>query len=197
MAVTALVAIADGSEDLEAVAVIDTLRRGKVDVTVASVGRSTTITAANKTKIVADVLIEDASQTFDLIVLPGGMPGATHLHDSAPLTDKLKQQQKAGRWIGAICAAPAVVLQAHGLLDGRKAVAYPSFAEKLPAGVYQKGSGVVVSNKVVTAAGPGVAVDFGLTLVAALQGAKVAKEVAGGMLTEFKVPSVCDVQLQE
>src|SRR5690606_29564650 len=117
MAKRALVPIADGTEEIEAVCVIDTLRRADVDVTVASVMGRLQVTAARETKLVADVLIEDcADQVYDLVALPGGIPGAEHLRDSEVLTAILRAQAGAGKLYAAICAAPAVALHTHGLL---------------------------------------------------------------------------------
>ena len=111
MTTRALVPIADGSEEIEAVCIIDTLRRAEVDVTVASVMGRRQITASRGTRIVADALIEDcAGEAYDLIVLPGGMPGAQHLGDSVPLIELVTAQRNAGRRYAAICAAPAVAL---------------------------------------------------------------------------------------
>ena len=102
-----LVPIANGTEEIEAACIIDTLRRAGAEVTVASVD-DLQVTASRGMKLVADARISDCvSQTYDCIALPGGMPGAEHLRDSAPLIEKLKQQKQAGRLYGAICASPA------------------------------------------------------------------------------------------
>ena len=115
-----LVPIADGTEEIEAVCIIDVLRRAGADVTVASVG-NLQITASRGVKLVADCKIADCrDDEFDLIALPGGIPGAEHLRDSQPLVQLLRRHQAGGGWYGAICAAPAVVLSHHGLLGGRK-----------------------------------------------------------------------------
>eukprot|EP00475_Leptophrys_vorax_P036389 TRINITY_DN6144_c0_g2_i2.p1 TRINITY_DN6144_c0_g2~~TRINITY_DN6144_c0_g2_i2.p1 ORF type:complete len:162 (+),score=47.19 TRINITY_DN6144_c0_g2_i2:268-753(+) len=128
----ALVAIADGSEEMEAVILIDVLRRGKVNVTVASVSEALTVTASRMTKITADIMIDEVkNETYDLIVLPGGKDGAENLGKCDILISLLKAQRDAGKWYAAVCAAPALALQPHGLLGGRKATCYPSFANKL------------------------------------------------------------------
>ena len=182
MAKRVLVPIADGIEELEAVAIIDTLRRAGAEVTVASVTSGLQVTASRRVQLVADKLMQDcANDTYDLVVLPGGMPGAERLRDSAPLTALLKRQQADGRMLGAICASPAVVLQHHGLLGQRRATAYPGFAERLPQGG-APGSRVVVDGSCVTSQGPGTALEFALTLVEQLFGAAKAADVAGMML---------------
>ena len=117
---TVLVPVADGTEELEAVAIIDVLRRAGATVTVASVTGARQITASRGVVIVADALIEACLEMeFDLVVLPGGIPGAEHLRDSAELIGILRRQRDKDRLYGAICASPAVVLEHHGLLAGQ------------------------------------------------------------------------------
>lgn len=181
MAKKVLVPIADGTEEIEAMCIIDTLRRAGLEVTVASVG-ALQVTASRGVKIVADALIADcASQTYDGIALPGGMPGAEHLRDSAPLIAKLKEQKSAARLYAAICASPAVVLQYHGLLEGVKATCYPSFLDRLDAGNVIDDR-VVVDGSCVTSQGPGTAIPFALKLVELLVSPDKSKEVAQAML---------------
>lgn len=176
-----LVPIADGIEEIEAVCVIDVLRRSGAEVIVASVD-SLQVTASRGVKLVADVLItECVDRSYDLIALPGGMPGAEHLRDSKELIKILKQQQRAGRLYGAICASPAVVLQYHGLLEGRKATSHPNFSDKLENRV-DIDSRIVVDGNCVTSRGPGTAIEFALKLVESLFGSEKASEVAGPMI---------------
>jgi 4-methyl-5(b-hydroxyethyl)-thiazole monophosphate biosynthesis len=175
-----LVPIADGTEEIEAVCIVDVLRRAGAQVTVASVEKSLQVTASRGVKIVADSRIEDCTAaSFDLIVLPGGMPGAEHLRDSEALIELLCRQQAAGRLYGAICAAPAVALLPHGLLEGKTATAHPGFAGRLQAGSESR---VVVDGNVATSRGPGTAIEFALVLVELLYGKEKAEEVAGPML---------------
>ncbi|MHC5156244.1 MAG: DJ-1 family glyoxalase III [Planctomycetota bacterium] len=132
MSKTAFIPIADGTEELEAVTIIDVLRRADIQVTVASVG-PLQITASRGVKLVADCLIDDCKDhIFDLIVLPGGLPGAEQLRDCGSLIQMLQTQKEAGRLYAAICASPAVVLAPYDLLDGKRATCYPSFADALP-----------------------------------------------------------------
>jgi 4-methyl-5(b-hydroxyethyl)-thiazole monophosphate biosynthesis len=182
MAKDVLVAVADGSEEIEAVCIIDVLRRAGANVTVASVESRLEITASRGIKITADKLIKDcAGRQFDLIALPGGMPGAEHLRDSKELTDLLKQQVKAKKLYAAICASPAVVLQHHGFIGKKMATCYPSFAGKLENAKIER---VVVDGNCITSKGPGTAIDFSLKLVEVLFGAAKRDEVAKGMLVE-------------
>lgn len=182
MAETALVPIANGSEDIESVTIIDVLRRAGVAVTVASVHPEATITAARQTRITADALITDCrDQHFDLIALPGGMPGAQHLGESQALVAMLQAQKEAGRLYGAICAAPAVALEPNGLLSGHAATAHPGFQDRL-SDQSRVSEGVVVDGHCITSQGPGTALAFALTLVEHLCGQAKRDEVAAPMV---------------
>ena len=179
-----LVPIADGSEEIETACIVDVLRRAEADVTVASVN-SLQITASRGMKLVADQLISECVQnTYDLIVLPGGMPGAEHLRDSKELVEMLKRQQNDGRLYAAICASPAVVLHHHGLLAQRKATAYPGFAEQFE-NTEAIDSRVVVDGNCITSRSPGTAMEFALKLVELLYGEQKAREIAQSMLVDW------------
>lgn len=186
MTKTALIPIADGSEEIEAVCLIDTLRRAEVDVTVASVMDRRQVTGSRRTVIVADVLLETCTdQTYDLIALPGGMPGAEQLRDCQSLIAMLTQHRDAGRLYGAICASPAVALLPHGLLSGRRATCFPSVRAELEhaSDVEASDGRVVVDGNLVTSQGPGTAIEFALQLVALLfADAAKAEEIGDRML---------------
>ncbi len=182
MTITALVPIADGSEDIEAVTIIDVLRRAEVEVTVASVHSHRTITASRKTCIIADALLEESvDQDYDLIALPGGMPGAENLASSALLIDRLRRQRENGQWFAAICAAPGVALAPHGLLDGLAATGHSGFRDTLPdqSRVEER---VVVDQNCITSQGPGSAIEFALALVEQVCGKEVRDKVAAPMM---------------
>ena len=177
-----LVPIGTGSEEIETCCIADTLVRAGAEVTVASVEDDLTVTCSRGIKIVADVPIKDCeNQLWDLVVCPGGMPGAERLRDSAPLTSIIRAQRSSGRWLGAVCAAPAVVLQHHDLLDD-KATCYPApkFTETL-GGKLAPGE-VVVAGNVVTSKGPGTSLPFAVKLVELLFGKEKADEIADQML---------------
>ena len=179
MAKYVLVPLADGSEELEAVAIVDVLRRAGANVVLAAVN-DLVVTASKGTRLMADRLLFDCSrETFDLIALPGGMPGAEKLRDSRVLIDLLKRQAGEGRLYAAICAAPAVALHPHGLLEGKRFTCHPSFAQGLGEGLTQEP--VVVDGILVTGRGAGTAVDFALTLVELLYGKETAQGVRKGM----------------
>ena len=176
-----LVPIADGTEEIEAVCMIDVLRRAGAAVTVASTG-GLQVTASRGVKLIADKLIGDCmDETYDLVVLPGGMPGAGHLRDSKDLESILTQQKNQGRLYGAICAAPAIVLQHHGLLGQRQATCHPGFVSYLE-NMESVESRVVVDGNCVTSRGPGTALEFALKLVELLYGDEKASEVAEPMV---------------
>lgn len=181
---TALIPIANGSEELEAITMINLLRRANIEVTVASINDDTRITGARQVLITADALLEEVvEQPFDLIALPGGMPGASHLSDSQLLIERLRRQINEGL-IGAICASPSVVLATHGLIKGKSAVCYPGFEEGLEQGqVTYTDQPVVIDGNLITSKGPGTAMAFGLALIEALSGQVTAREVADGLLT--------------
>jgi 4-methyl-5(b-hydroxyethyl)-thiazole monophosphate biosynthesis len=181
MSKTVLVPVADGTEEIEAVTIIDVLRRAGAEVTVASVG-DLQITASRGVKLVADTRIADCvDKTYDLVVLPGGIPGAEHLRDDEDLRHILLRQRSQGRLFGAICAAPAVVLETHGLLQGRAATCHPNFAQRLgdPSAAQ---SNVVFDQGCITSRGPGTAMAFSLKLVELLFGKEKMEAVAEPMV---------------
>jgi 4-methyl-5(b-hydroxyethyl)-thiazole monophosphate biosynthesis len=176
-----LVPIADGTEEIEATCIVDTLRRAGAEVMVASVGQPQ-VKASRGVRLVADARISDyMNESFDAIVLPGGLPGAEHLRDSTDLIRKLREQKQAGRLIAAVCAAPATVLQTHGLLNGVKATCYPTMLDQLDPALAVN-ERVVVDGAFITGQGPAVAIEFALRVVEALFGAEKAKEVGDAML---------------
>jgi len=177
-----LVPIANGSEDIESVCIIDTLRRANADVVVASVEPTKQVVCARKTKIEADTLIGDVKdQDFDLIALPGGMPGAEHLRDCSVLIQMLKKQSEQKKLFAAVCAAPAVVFETHGLLKGHQGTAHPGHSQKLAdqAMVEER---VVVSKNCITSRGPGTSLEFSLKLVELLYNREEAEKIQKAML---------------
>ncbi|HVL00594.1 MAG TPA: DJ-1 family glyoxalase III, partial [Dongiaceae bacterium] len=132
------------------------------------------------TRIVADTHIDQvAQQDFDIIALPGGMPGAAHLRDCAILISKLQQQKKSGKWYAAICASPGVVFATHGLETDVETTAHPSFTAQLH-NFYD--ARTVVDQNCVTSQGPGTALEFALTLVEVLLGREKRDQVGGPMV---------------
>ncbi|WP_237067767.1 DJ-1 family glyoxalase III [Microbulbifer guangxiensis] len=178
-----LVPVADGSEEIEMVTIVDVLRRAGAEVTLASVMPDLMVKASRDVCLKADASIDECLDTdWDLIALPGGMPGAQHLGSCAPLLQLLAQQLKEDRWVGAICAAPAVVLGRNGLITDYAASCHKNFLGEL----YQQarlGSDerVCIDRKLVTSQAPGTAMLFALQLVECLFGEEKRKEVAAPM----------------
>ena len=171
----ALVILADGCEEIEAVTVLDVLRRGGVDVVGAALAGKW-VHGNHGIGIEADVVLDEAlDQSFDMLILPGGQPGATHLAADARVRRLLKEFEGKGRYIAAICAAPGVLAEA-GLLRGRKATSFPDAIKDL-SGISYMESAVVRDGKIITSRGPGTALDFALSLLELLQGAEVRIKV--------------------
>lgn len=172
-----LVPIANGSEELEAITVIDLLRRADVDVTVASLDGKP-VTCSRKTTLVPDCGLDDVLQRdFDMIVLPGGLPGADNLDQDPRVHDLIKRMHASDKFVTAICAAPRVLARA-GVLAGKRATSYPGFLDNLGLdGVASTGGAVERDGKVITSRGPGTAMDFALALIEALKGSETRSEV--------------------
>jgi 4-methyl-5(b-hydroxyethyl)-thiazole monophosphate biosynthesis len=167
--------LANGFEEVEALAPLDILRRAGVEVTTVGVGGDM-IRGAHGITVQADMpdtLFADAAP--DMIVLPGGMPGSKNLDESRIVDMALKAAARRDAYLAAICAAP-MVLGHRGLLAGKRATCYPGFESEL-TGATVATEKVVTDGKIITAAGMGVAVEFGLALVTALKGREVAEGI--------------------
>lgn len=172
-----LIAVADGTEEMEATTSFDLLVRGGANVILASVTHSKNVVCSRGLKLTADKLIGDCiHQDWDLIVCPGGLPGSQHLSDSEIFIKLLKHQDVEGKLIGAICAAPAIVLSKHGLLKDKNATCYPDskLISKIQHYVDEE---VVVDGNIITSRGPGTAINFSLRLVEILFGEAQANRV--------------------
>ena len=160
----AVVFFAEGTEECEALLVVDLLRRAKVEVTVASASGSREIVSSHKVHITADALAEEVDYSdVDMVVLPGGIPGTPNLAANKTVTDTCVSFAKNGKKVAAICAAPSV-LASLGLLEGRKATAHAGFQDKL-AGAEVLDTEVVVDGNITTSYGLGGAIPFALELV--------------------------------
>ncbi len=178
-----LIPIADGVEDVETVTLIDLLRRANIHVTVASIYHDRLkITAARKTKIEADIMLQYvADEVFDMIVVPGGLPGAEYLRDSELLSNLLKKQNQQKKWYGAICASPVYVLQHHGLLEGKKATCFPGVRQDLNDDSMADKK-VVVDKNCMTSQALGTAIDFGLEIIRQLTDKERSDDVKNAIL---------------
>ena len=178
---TVLVPLAPGFEDLEAVTITDLLRRAQIEVVTAGLGDGP-VRGSRGTAIVPDTTLDHAlTRDYDMIVLPGGQPGATHLEQDVRIRALLQKMAKQGRYTAAICAAPKV-LAAAGLLDGKRATGFPGSleAKQFPK-VRIESLDVIADGKIITARGPGTAMDFALTLIALLAGADKRHQVEAGL----------------
>ena len=172
-----LVPLANGCEELEAVTIIDILRRAGVEVVTAGLTDGA-ITASRGVVLMPDKPLDDVlGDDYDMIVLPGGLPGADHLDADPRIHALLQRMAEQDRYTAAICAAPKVLLNA-GLLDGHKATAYPGVIDGQLGATSQLLADLVVSDgRVITSRGPGTAMDFALTLIEKLLGADKRQEV--------------------
>jgi 4-methyl-5(b-hydroxyethyl)-thiazole monophosphate biosynthesis len=160
-----LVPLAEGCEELEAVTIIDILRRANITVVTAGLDGKP-VKASRGTVLVPDMDLDEALKTaYDMVVLPGGLPGADNLGNDARIVDLLGNMAGSGKWVCAICAAPRVLARA-GLLDGRRATGYPGIIDsgEFP-NVQFTGAPVECDSNFVTGRGPGTAMDFALTLI--------------------------------
>jgi 4-methyl-5(b-hydroxyethyl)-thiazole monophosphate biosynthesis len=173
--------LAEGFEETEAVTAIDVLRRGRLDVASVSISGKKEVVGAHGILVVADQLFEETDfSAGTMLVLPGGMPGASNLNAHAGLKTLLKQYAEAGKYIAAICAAP-LVLGGMGLLQGKRATCYPGFESTLEGAFFEQNP-VVREGNILTGRGPGLAVHFGLAIVDALQGGDESLKVGKEML---------------
>lgn len=186
MSKTALILVADGSEEMETVTPIDVLRRAGVTVTVAGLESSKAVICSRQVGLVPDASLDVAisdNKTYDIVILPGGLKGAEAFCESKSLGELLKSQESSGRHIASICAAPTA-LKSHGIFTGKQLTSYPSVKEKLADTYEYLEDRVVIDGKLITSRGPGTAVEFALAIVTALVGKDKAVEVAKGMLVE-------------
>lgn len=168
-----LVPLAQGCEELEAVTIIDLLVRAEIEVVTASLDDERLITASRGVQLKAQTTLDAVlTESFDLVVLPGGLPGATYLQEDARIVRLLQTTVQAGKWVGAICAAPKVLVTA-GLLDGKQATSFPGVIDQVPArNMTYLDQAVVQDGQVITSRGPGTAMDFALKLIELLCGSE-------------------------
>jgi 4-methyl-5(b-hydroxyethyl)-thiazole monophosphate biosynthesis len=183
MMASVLIPLAEGFEELEAVALIDVMRRGGIEVRVAYIGDSPLVLGANGITVEADNAIENiVADEFDMMVLPGGWGGTHALAENARVIELL-QEFKAKKVVGAMCAAPYALKQA-GVL-GNEYTCYPGSKDEINHPGYRDDSKVVTDGNVMTSQGPGTAVCFGLAIVERLVGAKTMQTVKEGMLLDY------------
>lgn len=179
-----LVPLAQGCEELEAVTIIDLLVRAGVEVVSAGLTPGP-VKAARGVVIIPDTTLDQAlKRDFDMIVLPGGLPGADHLNEDPRIQALIQKMAEDGRYIAAVCAAPKVLLTA-GVLAGKQATSYPGSLNGMDtSSIDYREDRVVQDGKVITSRGPGTAMAFTLTLIENLLGREKRDEVAKGLLYE-------------
>ena len=177
-----LVPLAQGCEELEAVTITDLLTRGGIEVVTAGLDDKPVKASRGMTLLPDTTLDAVMEEAFDMMVLPGGLPGADHLNTDPRIHKLLKRLSEEGRYTAAICAAPKVLATA-GLLDGRKATSYPGVLEKMNLKrVDVVLEAVVVDDRVITSRGPGTAMDFSLELIEKLMGRTKRNEVENALV---------------
>lgn len=175
-----LVIFAEGSEELEAITLTNILRRGGIEVTLAGLTAGP-LRGSRGTQILPDSTLDAAlAEIYDMVILPGGMPGTKHLRNDARVITLVQQMSKAGDWVAAICAAPSV-LAAAGLLDGKRATCYPGSLNEFPQVLVQE-SAIEQDGKLLTSRGPGTAMDFALLLLELMAGKSTRQQVEGGLV---------------
>ncbi|MCM1006286.1 MAG: DJ-1/PfpI family protein [Prevotella sp.] len=179
---TSYVFFADGFEDIEAITVVDVLRRAGMPVQTVSISSSLKVTSAHGVAMAADIMFDACSyKDADWLICPGGMPGASNLYEFDPLKGLLKKHAEEGGNLAAICAAPAVVFGQLGLLEGRDATCYPGF-ESLCKGAKMIDKPVVYSKNMVLGNGPANALLWALSIVKTAQGEQAMRKLANDML---------------
>lgn len=170
---------ATGYEEVEALTVVDILRRAGIETNMVSVTGDLNVTSSHNVTVKMDALFEDIDDSADMIVLPGGIPGTPNLKAHKGLNDMILRYKDAGKYLAAICAAPTVYGKL-GILDGRHATCYPGCEDELEGATYLEDN-VVIDGKFITSRGLGTAIDFGLALVSIL----IDDETADGLANKI------------
>lgn len=172
--------IAEGFEEIEALTVVDLLRRAKIGITMVSVTENRQVTGSHGIAVITDILFEDSDfEDADMLVLPGGMPGTTNLEKHEGLDRLLTDFHRRGKNLAAICAAPRV-LGSKGLLSGKTATCYPGHEDSLLGARYLEAD-VVTDGNIVTSKGMGTAIDFSLSLIERLKNKEEAAGIAAAI----------------
>lgn len=173
--------LAKGFEEIEALGTVDILRRAQIEIDTVSITDYNIVSGAHNIAVTADKTFNDTDfGHYDMLILPGGMPGAKNLNEHIDLKNLITEFNSKGKYIAAICAAP-MILGGMGLLEGKRATCYPGFEAEL-IGAKITGDNVVVDNNIITGKGPGLVFDFGLRLVELLMGLQIKRDVQNGLL---------------
>lgn len=178
-----LIPLADGFEEIEAVTIIDVLRRGGVEVVTASIGEDENVAGSHGMDMRADTMFDEAADDdYDAIILPGGGEGVDNLKACAPLAERLLRQKSEGRLICAICAAPTLLTNLELVDEGVHMTCYPTVSLELDRPCAN--IPVVDDGQFITGQAPGAAMLFALVVLRALEGDKMAMRVAAGLVTD-------------
>ncbi|MCH4191903.1 MAG: DJ-1/PfpI family protein [Butyrivibrio sp.] len=168
--------IAEGFEEIEALTVVDLLRRAEIEIQMVSINGNRTVTGSHGITVQCDTLFEKVDfESLDMIILPGGNPGTKHLDEFAPLKEEIRVFDQQKKYISAICAAPGI-LGRMGLLKGRKACSYPTTEDQLDGADVQR-TETVISDHILTSRGMGTAIAFGLAIIERFQTAEKAESL--------------------
>ncbi|KAK9507031.1 hypothetical protein O3M35_008862 [Rhynocoris fuscipes] len=180
---SALVLVAEGSEEMECVITVDVLRRGGINVTLAGLDSNNPTKCSRDVVVVPDKSVDEAMKSgpYDAIVLPGGLAGSKAFSASTSLGKILQEQEKSGKIVAAICAAPTA-FKSHGIGLGKSLTCYPGLEKELLSSYKFSENKVVVDGNLITSRGPGTAFDFALTLVEELVGKEKSSSVRKGLL---------------
>jgi len=181
----AIAILADGFEEIEAVTIINTLRRAGIKVIICGLGTDL-VKGSREITISADKLLEesDLASEYDACVLPGGMPGAENLAGSDIVKELLTKMHAQGKVIAAICASPALVLSSTGILNNKSATCFPGMRGNFSSSTTYKEDNVVIDGNIITSKGPATAMEFSLSIVEVLCDKDIACKVRKALLTE-------------
>lgn len=168
--------LADGFEEIEGLMVVDLLRRADIDITMISISGKRQVTGAHGIPVIADAVFKEVDfNNKEMLILPGGMPGTTNLMEHEELIKLLTDHNRAGKMLGAICAAPSV-LGMNGILKGKHATCFPGFEEKLLGAVYVNEK-VVQGKNIITSKGLGTALEFAAAIIEYYKGKEAAEKI--------------------
>lgn len=173
--------LAEGFEEIEALTVVDVLRRAEIDARMVSISDNKEVTSSHKITVLADEVLADVDFTsVDMIVLPGGMPGTKNLEANEILMQQVEKFYKEGKWLAAICAAPSIFGH-RGMLAGKEACSFPDFESHLTGAEVMKKE-VCVTERIITSRGMGTAIPFALEICAQLAGKEKADELSDAII---------------
>jgi len=175
--------LANGFEEIEGLTVVDLLRRAGIEIDMISITEQREVTGSHNIKVTSDKLFSEADyESYDMLVLPGGMPGTLNLGAHEDLVALIKNYQKEGKWITAICAAPSI-LGDNNILEGKKAICYPGYEERLTKAIITNEK-VVTDQNIITSRGMGTAIDFGLVIIEKLINQETALKIKNSICYE-------------